>query len=151
MISDPFPCFDTLSQKQLGEIFGVSSHVVGRWLKEIGMRFSSGEPTPDAIAGGIAVQVDPGGDMRPFWAWSKEKIVVLLAAAGKARAGMEVAPVVPPQLSGPFTIQPNQSESDGFEIADGNGVVAIWCRGEWLAGVLEKLLNLCHRTKKYFQ
>lgn len=59
----------------------------------------------------------------------------------------EDAPI-PMELIGPFAARSN--DGDGFEITDSNGVTAIWCRGERLAGVLVKLLNLCWKTKTRF-
>jgi hypothetical protein len=149
--NDLYPAFETLNQRQLGHLFGVSSHQVGRWLKEIGLRRYDGEPAQKAIDEGIAAPVNLDDGTHPFWAWAKEATVRILEAAGHARVSAATTPLAPlPQLLGPFTAKRSDAEGDGFEVADSNGLVAIWCRGEELAGRVVKLLNLAHEAKKWF-
>ena len=40
---------DYLSLTDIGRIYGVSSHVAGRWLKGLGLRTESGEPSKQAF------------------------------------------------------------------------------------------------------
>ena len=161
-MTDPFPNFPTLNQTQLGVMFAVSPHLMGRWLKEVGLRRPDGQPVQKAVDAGIAVRVSLDDGTHPFWVWAKQPTIRILEAAGHQRvdaSASQQAPVAPlatpvvevcTKLTGPFIPRRSDTEGDGFEIADINGVVAIWCRGEWLADVLVKLLNLCFKTKKWF-
>jgi hypothetical protein len=145
MKSDLFPHFSTLTQKQIGEHFGVSSVIVGRWLKEAGLRQRNGEPTQAAIDAGFAEPVDLGDGTRPFWAWRK-KMVEFLEKQGHVRPLVEM-PDAPPQnhLTGPFTSRSN--DGDGHEILDSNGVVGVWVRGEENAKEVVMLMNLSHERR----
>jgi len=40
---------DFLSLTEIGKLYGVSSHVVGRWLKNLGLRTESGSPSIQAF------------------------------------------------------------------------------------------------------
>ena len=147
---DPYP-FPSLNQSQLGEYFGVTSHVVGRWLKDCGMRLPNSQPSEDAIAAGVAVQVDLADGRRPFWAWGKEAAIKVLEASGHRRLGPPKPTSPPPlKLTGPFTAHQSDPEGDGFEIADSHGVVALWCRGQLMADRMVKLLNLCQKNGIWF-
>jgi hypothetical protein len=42
---------DYVTMKELGKLFGTTSHVVGRTLKEVGLRTKEGKPTRAAFAG----------------------------------------------------------------------------------------------------
>jgi hypothetical protein len=79
---DPFPVFEYLTQTQLGEIFGTTSHQVGRWLKELGLRTVNNQPSPTAIKGGLVQQVTMADGVCTFTTWHKEKTVALLERAG---------------------------------------------------------------------
>ena len=112
-------------------------------------RLPNGEPTEEAKDAGVAVLVVPPDGSHVFWVWDKEKTLTLLERAGHQRLTPPHADgPAPTKLLGPFTARPNGG--DGFEIVDANGIVGIWCRGEWLSGVLVKLLNVCHRNNLFF-
>ena len=144
MKGDLYPQFPTLNQRQIGEHFGVSSHVVGRWLAECGLR-DAGVPSPAAIDAGFVEQVDPGDGRRPFFAWRK-KTVDHLESLGHMRAPVPAEePVSTTRLTGPFTGR--RSGGEGFEIVDGNGLVGVWVRGEENANTLVKLMNLGHEHR----
>lgn len=144
---DPFPSFTTLKLGQVGEYFGVSSHVVGKWLKDAGLRLPNGEPTQAVRNAGIAELVVLDSGIHPFWAWHKEKTIRLLEDAGHRRIKSSVPPPQPEKPVGPFTSRP--SGGDQFEFLDANGLTSIWCRGERLANLLVEVLNLCHRCGKF--
>jgi hypothetical protein len=162
MTYDPYP-FKTLQQSQLGQYFGVSSHVVGRWLKDLGLRQQGGEPSPQVIQVGLVEMVDLG-DGHHFWAWQKERTISILEAAGhkrieEAERKSAPSPVQSPILDpapksaipvGPFESKRSNPEGDGFEIADSNGVVAIWVRGERFTKIVAEMLNYWHK-KGVFQ
>lgn len=146
MLNDPFPKFSFLTLTQLGELFGVSSHVVGRRLHEIGLRLPNGEPCQRAIDAGLVQKVTPGNGSHFFWSWEKERTIQILELIGCRR----VQPQPPaPTLTGPFSARSN-GEGDGFEISDANGVVAIWGRGEGLSKTIVALLNLAHKHGRCF-
>jgi hypothetical protein len=150
--TDPYPAFVTLNLTQLGKYFGTSPHIVGKWLKEIGLRGPTGEPTPRAIDGGVVKRVMPSNDIQPFWAWHKEKSLMLLESAGHRRICPQ--PESEPSqenLIGPFSVLRSDPQSSGFEISDSTGVTGIWVRGEVLATRVTKLLNLCHQMGKWFK
>lgn len=68
-MNDPFPYFVFLTQRQFGELFGVSAQRIGRWLAELGLRGPDGQPTEQAEADGL-VQPVRDGDVA-FWSWHK--------------------------------------------------------------------------------
>lgn len=145
MRNDLYPQFSTLNQKQIGEHFGVSSHVVGRWLKEVGLREPSGEPSPSAVEAGFVEAVDLGDGTRPFWVWRK-KTVDYLEEQGHPRlpfVGGDSVPVG--RLVGPFTAKTHGA--DGHEIVDANGITGVWVRGEENAKMVMNLMNLGHQYK----
>ena len=64
-----------LKQKDLGLRLGVSSHVVGRLLEQIGLREDQ-KPTTKAYTGGF-VRIEQSGDW-PQYRWNERTIVPLL-------------------------------------------------------------------------
>ena len=164
-MTDPYPIFDYLTLTQLGSVFGVSATASGSWLAELGLRRITGVPAQKAIDAGIAVLYQPETGGKPFWVWAKDRTIRILENAGHKRIGSagspgstHNSPLPPPapatepepKLLGPFTARNSHADSNGYEIADTNGVVAIWCRGHWLTKLIVKLLNICFETKKYF-
>ena len=149
MRSDLYPQFLTLNQRQLGEYFGVSSHVTGRWLKAAGLRDPSGSPSLVAIEADFVVRVDVGDGIRPFWAWTK-KTVEFLEQQGHMRPLVDTDGAPPEtQLTGPFTSRSN--DGDGHEIVDSNGVVGVWVRGEENAKEVVMLMNLSHERRSLWK
>jgi hypothetical protein len=52
--------YEYLNLGQLGEVFGTTSHQVGRWLTKIGLRYESAngkKPSRDAYSGGYVKDV----------------------------------------------------------------------------------------------
>lgn len=150
MNHDPFPTFEYLTQTQLGEIFGITSHQVGRKLKEAGLRTATNQPSPSAFAGGWVKQVTVDGACT-FSTWSKEKVVTLLEQTGHQRKGVGVGDAPSPipkrtNLVGPFAAR--KSSKDGYEIVGADGIVSVWVRGGTDADRLVALLNLAHRFGK---
>lgn len=146
MKGDLYPQFPTLNQRQLGEHFGVTSHVVGRWLKSAGLREPTGQPSPAAIEGGFVEQVDLG-DGHPFWAWRK-KTVPFLEEQGHLRP-LVALPDAASQtyLVGPFIARSCGEDGDGHEVVDANGTVGVWVRGEDNAKAVVALMNLGHQYR----
>lgn len=143
---DPFPYFEYLTQTQLGEVFGVSAYQLGAWLSQLRLK-GPREPTPTALSDGLAKPVT-NGDVT-FYAWSKERVVALLLAAGHKPKSSE-QPGAPPQpalpLVGPFT--PRQGQDGDYEIVGSDGGVAVWTKGEINARRLATLMTLAHRFGK---
>ena len=56
----------------LGQIYGVSSKEVGRWLKNMGLRLEDGRPSRDAVKQGFVLEcpLQHGGY---FWTWHQDK------------------------------------------------------------------------------
>jgi len=139
-----------MNQRQLGVLFGGSSHDVGRWLKEIGLRTDEGKPTQQAFNGGYVDTAPTGrGNGGYYYVWNAERTVAALEAAGHRRVG---TPVPVPALTGPFTTRPSSpdgGEGDGYEIAGRDGEVGIWVRGQRNAERLVNLMNLAHRHGQF--
>lgn len=70
-----------ITMRELGTLFGVSSHVIGRWLVEIGLRTAQKRPSPAAFQGGYVQQggLQNGGY---FWIWHREMTIAALEQAG---------------------------------------------------------------------
>jgi hypothetical protein len=136
---DLFPYFEYLGQGQLGQLFGVSSQQVGRWLIELRLR-GPREPSEESLANGLAKVV--ANDDVIFFSWHKERVIELLRKAGHRLASEPETPPLPTKLVGPFAARRSDEDGDGFEIADSDGMVAVWTRGETLAAKLAKLMTL---------
>ncbi len=73
------------SQTELGKLFGVSSHTIGRWLWEAGLRDSDGKPT---AWGWEYVSQRPSTNPGTYFnVWHREKTVKLLESKGHALVG----------------------------------------------------------------
>lgn len=134
--------FKFMSLTQLGEIFRVSSHQVGRWLVEIGLRTPDNKPSRTAFADGYVEQM-PSRNQGYNWCWHADKTVAALEAAGRYRSiNPPTGLVEPPRLNGPFSIR---TLADGtYQIVCGDGSVAIVVAGERNAAFLAKVLDLAH-------
>jgi hypothetical protein len=125
---------------QIGEIFGVSSHQVGKWLVEIGLRGPEKRPSREAFAGGY-VEQRPSRNQGYNWCWDSAKTVKALEAVGYRRIPNPPEELVdPPILNGPFQARPNSN--NGFDVVNGDGSVAVVVTGERNAAFLAKVLNL---------
>ena len=77
----------------LGILFGVTSHQIGKWLKQIGLRTPEGKPSPRAFEDGF---VDQRGSTQPgtyYWVWHGARTQKVLEEAGfKALVNTEAEP-----------------------------------------------------------
>jgi len=131
-----------LTLTQLGTLFGVSSHKVGQWLVEIGLRTDKKRPSKAAFDGGYC-DTGPTRGEGYHWVWHAEKTVKALEQAGYERVVNPNSDLVEtPRLNGPFRSRP--SNTNGFEIINGDGTVAICVVGKENARLVARLLNLAH-------
>ena len=81
-----------LSLTELGRLYGVSSHVVGKWLKGLGLRTQDGRPSPEAYTQGYVVQRPSRHPGTYFWIWHADKTTAILDGMRYPRAVLD-APV----------------------------------------------------------
>jgi hypothetical protein len=131
--------YKNLTQTQLGKLFGVSSHVTGNWLGEVGLRDGkTKKPTQKAHREGYC-ETAPSGASGYHWVWDAEKTVAALTRAGHRL--LEELPgelVYPPALTGPF-------EAKERSIRNASGQTALRAATKEQAEVVVKLLNAAHR------
>lgn len=129
----------------IGKVFGVSSHQIGKWLIEIGLRTKELRPTSAAFEGKFVLPapLDHGGY---HYTWHKAKTVAALCKAGRktlvsldAEKLTEMLKDDEQQVVGPF--QKRQEGPSLFEIVDSNGHVATWASGDKHANDVLKSLN----------
>jgi len=77
---------DFVSLTELGELYGVTSHKVGRWLKDLGLRDQSGRPSREAFSDGFVAQRESTRPGTYFYVWNLAKTTVLLDKMGYPRA-----------------------------------------------------------------
>jgi hypothetical protein len=134
--------FKHLSQTQLGELFGVTSHTVGKWLKNLGLRDEAGSPTKKAHDGRFCKQTI-AGDKGSLWVWESVNTVAALKDAGHPILLNPPQSLVSPAiLNGPFTVQ-SMAESICV-IANGDGSDCIRVNNPMTAEVVARILNLAH-------
>lgn len=76
---------DYWTMKEIGTLFGVSSHKIGKTLKELGLRTPENKPSKKAFDLGLVKQ-RWAEDMPVYlWAWHRDKIAALLEQAGMER------------------------------------------------------------------
>jgi hypothetical protein len=80
-----------LTMKEIGKVFGTSSHVIGRKLKELGLRNSEGRPTQAAFQGNYCDRRWTSDGLNYCWAWQRDKTIELLLENGLGRADEEPA------------------------------------------------------------
>ncbi len=71
-----------LSMKEIGAIYGVSSHVVGRLLKDAGLRTPKGRPSVRAFKEKFVTQRHSDDGETYFWVWDVAKVTPFLERAG---------------------------------------------------------------------
>lgn len=131
--------FEYMSQTELGELFGVTSHVIGKWLAAIGLRENK-TPSTAAIEAKMVTLV-PARNEHYNWVWHSDRTVAALEKAGHRRIyNPPLHLVAPVKLNGPFTKRGNNQ--NGYDIVNGDGFVAIVVSGQNTAELLVKLLNL---------
>jgi hypothetical protein len=79
------------SLTELGRLYGVSSHVVGRWLKGLGLRTENGRPSPEAHAQGYVAQRPSRHPGTYFWIWHTARTTAILDGMRYPRAVLDSA------------------------------------------------------------
>ncbi len=70
------------TMKEIGQAFGVTSHAIGKRLKEIGLRTMDGKPSREAFDEGYCEPHWTHDGKHYCWAWDKSKTMALLEASG---------------------------------------------------------------------
>jgi hypothetical protein len=136
--------FEYMTMRQIGQLFGVSSHVVGKWLVASGLRTPANRPSSAAFDGDYVAQ-GPGRNGGYNWCWASAKTVEALEKATHRRIPNPPPWLVdPPKLNGPF--QKRANDKNGFDVVNGDGSVCVVVTGEPNADLLVKVLDAAHKT-----
>ena len=79
------------SQTELGREFGASSHKIGKWLEDVGLRTAQKKPSRMAFKGGYCTERESTNPGTYFWVWHAEKTAQLFEEAGYTKAEHEPA------------------------------------------------------------
>ena len=71
-----------LTMRDIGGEVGLTSHQVGRKLKDLGLRTEEGRPSQSAFSGGFCAQKWTQDHANYIWAWNRVKVLMALAAVG---------------------------------------------------------------------
>ncbi len=139
--------YEHVSLTQLVALFGVSSHKVGDWLVEVGLRTDRKKPSAKAFDGKYVTTGPSRGEGTYAWVWHTQKTVKALEDAGHKRVSPPPLDLVePPALAGPFT---ERRCPDGTtQIVNGDQSVSLVVLGDKNARFLCDLLNLAHQHNK---
>jgi hypothetical protein len=134
---------------EIGQLFGVSSHVVGRWLVGIGLRTPEKFPSTKAFKGGYTNKAPNGRGSGWYYVWDRDKTVQALEEAGHRCSGdlEDERLSVPTRLVGPFVVRCRPDH--GFDVVGGDDIANIQVRGQENAELLLRLLNLAHHYGKF--
>jgi len=126
-----------INLSQLGKRYRVTSHVMGKWLVECGLRERRGNlfaPSQKAHAGGF-VQVQPSGNGAGCnFLWHQARTEAALALSGRYPIATATS-----GLKGPYFA--SRRTDNCYEIVAADGTVGVWAFGEERAEQLVKLLN----------
>lgn len=134
--------FTYMNQTQLGKLFGVSSHIIGGWLRSLGLRDEDGKPTQEAHDGDFCKSA-PSGPTNHYWVWNSQKTVEAFIEAGHRLVPNPPQNLVRPAiLHGPFSVR--KSAGAEFVVENGDGSVSLWANNKMTADVVAKILNIAH-------
>ncbi|TWT62874.1 hypothetical protein [Rubinisphaera italica] len=120
--------FPFVTQKQLGEVFGVSNLEMGRLLQKIGFRDQHLKIRPEMFAQGICQNTDG------ITGWNRERTIAALEKAGFKR------PIDRATLpTGPFKIE---SEGGGKCLLDSSGNVCMRVYGDEFGEKIAEVMRL---------
>jgi hypothetical protein len=101
-----------LSLTELGRLYGVSSHMMGRWLVALGLRTREKKPSRDAFQGGYVSQRASTQPGTYFWVWHGERTMRLLHEAGYRKPG-DGGPAADERATGDDQHGPTRPEGAG--------------------------------------
>ena len=124
---------------QLGQLFGGTSHDVGKWLLKLGLRDKkTKQPTWEAKNEGYC-EWNPSGQHCQL-VWNTEKTVAALKVAGHKMVPDPPEDLVElPLLNGPFQIS-------GINVLNADGSLAARTTSRKNAEVFLSLLQMAHKT-----
>ena len=133
-----------MNMVELGKLFGVSGHQVGKWLKQAGLRRDYGSPSSKAYDQRL-VSYDYERHGTYTTLWNAEKVVCILEEAGHQRIVNPPPELVePPMLIGPFSLR--ESDNNTWQLVGKNGEVAVVVTGQTNARAVERVMNIAHRS-----
>ncbi|NQU24327.1 MAG: hypothetical protein HQ567_23845 [Candidatus Nealsonbacteria bacterium] len=134
-----------MNQTELGELFGATSHTVGKWLMEVNLRTFAADgkrrvPSSRAFDDGFITKRHT--DMGYYnYVWHAEKTIAALEEAGHERIDVSVHP-----LAGPFSLE--QTGSHTYQIVNKDGTSSLRGLGMQNMDKLLELMNLAHKFGK---
>ena len=135
--------FEYMSMTQIGELFGVSSQQVGKWLASMGLRTDDNRPSRKAYVEHF-VKEGPSRNQGYNWVWNSEMTVAAIESAGHKRVfPAPLSLVSPAVLVGPLSLK---SGADGnFRIENRDGEPVLIGQGEKNGAVLLRVLEAADR------
>lgn len=73
------------SMREIGALYGVTSHTLGRWLRDLGLRTANGKPSTTAFSEGYVAQRPSRQPGTYYYAWNVDQTVNLLDRMGYER------------------------------------------------------------------
>lgn len=134
--------FEYLNQTQLGELFGVSSHAIGKWLEESGLKKDK-MPSHRAHSGNYCKRTD-NGKGGWYYVWHRKKTIRALEKAGHERKDKPLP--IGQGLHGPFVLR---EVGDFCEVLNGDGTIGMWSVNCPAVRQLIKLMNLGYDHGKF--
>ena len=74
-----------MSLTDLGKLYGVTSHKVGRWLVALGLRTADKKPSTKAFQDGFVSRRDSTQPGTYYWVWHAEMTMLVLDSTGHKR------------------------------------------------------------------
>lgn len=134
--------FEYMTLTQLGELFGVSSQQVGKWLASMGLR-TDNRPSRKAFDGHF-VREGPSRNQGYNWVWNSGMTVAAIESAGHRRVfPAPLGLVTPAVLIGPLTLR--HSADGNFRIENKDGEPVLMGQGEKNGAVLLRVLEAADR------
>ena len=135
---------DFTTMTEIGKRFDATSHEIGRWLMEIGLRTKFKEPSQQAIDEGFCKRRAIEGVPVPQILWNTAKTIAALEQAGHKQVIKPPMMVMPVNngVTGPFTLE--RSGVNGYVVRGGDGTTSIWIYGEEPAQQVIRLFNVAY-------
>ena len=133
------------NQQVLGQLFGVTSHDIGKWLIEAGLRNAvTKAPTSEAHNEGFCEQVVGGPSGQYTYHWQTERTVQRLVERGHALLlEPPLNQIEEPELKGPFAIHAR----DQRYLTNSDGEVVVKTISAEHAVIIWKLLTAADKSR----